>query len=383
MEELTFYNVPQVIVLGIKQGYCNLACPYCYIPHSKNILTMQPEVVLRVAEYINGQDRRFKILLHGGEPMLGSVEETKQLLAPLLDVWNQGKITFHIQTNGVLIDQEWCDFFKKYKFGIGVSLDGPEWANKMRIDHSGAPAYDRIIRGIRLLHENEIEFHIISVINKIGLDRPEELYEFFKDVIRPHSWCINLEEIEGVNSGSDYYNDDYEDAYRFWNRLFNRWYQDSPEDRMRVRELAYVNSYIDRVLKEEGNQTTYYMYTTLSYKGDVYVHDPELAGLTAPEYDNFVVGNVLNSPLAEILSNVENFRYVREFREGVKNCQAQCSFFDFCQSRSVLSNKFSEGKINGTETRHCRMTKKALLSATLAGIRSQSSTQATKVELGE
>lgn len=369
MDEITFYNKPLTIVLGLKQGFCNLACSYCYLTHSNRIYTISPAVVERVAQYIRNEKRTVRVLLHGGEPMLGSLEETKQILAPLLECHRNNQIKFSIQTNGTLITQAWCEFFREFDFAVGVSLDGPRSANKQRVDHAGKEAYDKILSGISLLRANNLKFHIISVINKIGLGRAEELYYFFRDEIRPTTWCINLEEVEGVNMGTDQYNSDYAVTYSFWYRLFEVWYNDEPRKRMPIRELNSVINYIDRVLAGIPPQSTYYMYTTVDFQGNVYVYDPELAGITAPQYNNFVVGNILSKPLSEILDQVSEHKYVQEYRSGVHKCRATCSTFEFCQSRAVLSNKFVQSSIDGTETPHCRMIKKELLSAVSNAIR--------------
>lgn len=373
-EKIEFKRKPDLIVLAFKTGFCNLACPYCYLLHTNKIETMSVNVVEKISEYIRSENRRVRVLLHGGEPLLGKPDEAKQILAPLLPLSADKLIQFAVQTNGLNIDDEWCAFLKEFNFQIGVSLDGPAHLNSQRVDHAGKPAYNRILRSINLLRNYHIDFSIISVINNIGIDAPEELYRFFRDEIRPLMWCINLEEIEGVNSGTQHYNADYEKAYRFWQRLFLEWYQDSPGKRMRIREISQLATHISTQLRVQEQiqkplYRTYKMIITVGTNGEIYPYDPELAGVEAPHYNNFSIGNILDTPLKDILeTRVDNSSYVQDLRRGVLNCQSTCSTFSFCGSVGVNSNKFFQDKLTGTLTHHCLTSRIALYNAVTTGI---------------
>jgi uncharacterized protein len=84
------------------------------------------------------------------------------------------------------------------------------------------------------------------------------------------------------------------------------------------------------------------------------VLSPELLGVRAAEYGDFVVGNVTTKPLPDILRHVMNARYVEEFATGVTRCLAECEFFAYCQGAHAGNRFFEHGRFSATETEHCR-----------------------------
>lgn len=90
-------------------------------------------------------------------------EQIKSSLKNLLDINN---LTFALQTNGMLIDEEWIEIFQKYNIGIGISLDGDKEANdRFRVDKNGRGTYDKVVEKIKLCQKFGIEFGLLSVVN--------------------------------------------------------------------------------------------------------------------------------------------------------------------------------------------------------------------------
>src|SRR5208282_5960590 len=104
-----------------------------------------------------------------------------------------------LQTNATLITQNWCDFFLEHGVEIGVSIDGPDFvhdAHRMTRKRTGSHA--ATMRGVKLLQDNGIPFHVISVVSKDSLDHADEIYRFFLDN-GIEDVGFNIEETEGVN----------------------------------------------------------------------------------------------------------------------------------------------------------------------------------------
>jgi uncharacterized protein len=86
------------------------------------------------------------------------------------------------QTNGVLLDDEWCRFFKEHNFLVGLSMDGPrELHDAYRVDKGGKPTFDKVYRALKLLQKHGVEFNILCVVNRINADHPLRVYRFFKN----------------------------------------------------------------------------------------------------------------------------------------------------------------------------------------------------------
>ena len=167
---------------------CNLACKYCYYLDKAEIYggrePVMSEAMLEtvVREYIaaNGvADVTFN--WHGGEPLVLGLDFYRKALA-LQQKYAGGK-TIHntIQTNGVLLNREWADFFAQNGFLVGLSIDGPrDIHDKYRRDRGGAPTFDKVMNAVRLLQTSGVEFNTMTTVNAASEGRGLEVYHFLK-----------------------------------------------------------------------------------------------------------------------------------------------------------------------------------------------------------
>ena len=89
-----------------------------------------------------------------------------------------------MQTNGTLLDDEWCGFFKEHNFLIGISIDGPrELHDVYRVDKGGGPTFDKVMRGLRLLQKHGVEYNVLTTVNRVNADYPLEVYRFLRDEV--------------------------------------------------------------------------------------------------------------------------------------------------------------------------------------------------------
>jgi uncharacterized protein len=125
------------------------------------------------------------IAWQGGEPTLMgldffrlSMEYERKYLKPGMTIQNT------MQTNGVSLDDEWCEFFREHNFLIGLSLDGPrEMHDAYRVDKGGNPTFDRVMRGARLMQRHKVEFNILTTVNAANAGHPVEVYRFLRDEV--------------------------------------------------------------------------------------------------------------------------------------------------------------------------------------------------------
>ncbi len=169
---------------------CNLECDYCFFlkkdrlyPDSDFRMTDETmEAYLR--QTIEGHRvPQVTIAWQGGEPTLmgldffrRSIEVQKKYLRPGMRIENT------LQTNGVLIDEEWCKFLSENNFLIGLSLDGPRRLHDAyRHDKGGKSVFDKVVRAARLMQEHQVEFNILCTVNAKNSRHPLEVYRFFRD----------------------------------------------------------------------------------------------------------------------------------------------------------------------------------------------------------
>ncbi|MFD7137008.1 cyclophane-forming radical SAM peptide maturase AmcB [Streptomyces sp. NPDC059894] len=357
------FAAPQTVVVQ-PTTWCNLDCRYCYLPFRKLKHQMPSKVAEALAEAVaqfKDADYPMGVVWHGGEPLAVGQRTFTALLAPFEDLRRADRIHHYVQTNATLITETWCDLLTEYDVRVGVSIDGPAAVNAERVDLRGKPAFNRIVRGIAQLREHGLPFSVISVVGTEGITKPEELLEFLAGV-GCHSAGFNIEEIEGINT--DRQPPTPVQAEEFWRRTIT-WTREHGEA-LAVREVERLAAYLHLI--RTGRRTVWDQrrldpIPTISWKGDVVLLSPELADTTAPEYGDFVAGNILEQPLPEILRDAHRLRYVREFLTGLDRCEAECEFFDFCRGAQAANRYFENGTFETTETNYCRVSRQALVTA--------------------
>lgn len=351
-------SVPTYVVMQ-PTTLCNLDCAYCYLPFRAEDRRMSARVAAAVAEAVNvwAADRRFSVVWHGGEPLVTGREHLAELLAPFAP-----GVEHHVQTNATMIDDAWCEFFAERGIRVSVSVDGPRERNGDRVDRGGRPAYDRVVRGIEALRRHGVPFSALCVVSDPTPGLAAELYEYFLDL-----GCdvlgINIEELEGVNRRDNAY--PAEAVTGFWRELVAAWRRDP---RIHVREIEWTLRYAAAVLDGTADAVLPAQLDpipTIGYDGSVVLLSPELAGFKDPRYADFTSGNVLTTPLPEILASPERTPWIREFLTGVETCRASCPYFGFCGGAHAANRYFEHGRFDGTETDHCRNSKIRLLEGVL------------------
>ncbi|WP_189080009.1 cyclophane-forming radical SAM peptide maturase AmcB [Mangrovihabitans endophyticus] len=343
---------------------CNLNCSYCYLPFRGSDRRMPVSVARAVAGAVRPWARsgRFSVVWHGGEPLASGREHLLALLAEFDD-----DVEHHVQTNATLIDDAWCEMFRGRQIRVSVSVDGPAARNADRIGRGGRPAYDRIVRGIEALRRHDIPFSALCVVSRPAPGLAAELYAYFLDL-----GCdvlgINVEEQEGVNTRDNRH--PAADVSGFWSEMVAAWRRDP---RIHLREIEWTLRYAeavldgtaDRVLPRELDPIP-----TVAYDGSVVLLSPELAGFSDKRYGDFVSGNVLHTPLADILDGaVTRTPWIGEFLDGVEACRARCPYFGFCGGGHAANRYFERGRFDVTETEHCRNSKIRLLEGVLDHVR--------------
>ncbi len=170
---------------------CNLACDYCYYLGKTNLSreTKPPQMSeetleIFIREYLSLPLQQHVVFnWHGGEALLLPVEFYQKAL-DLQKKYGQGRqVENCIQTNGTLLTDEWCAFFRKNNFLVGISVDGPpEFHDRYRKAKNGNPSFQKVIRGLQLLKKHRVDFNIMAVVNHHNADFPLEFYRFFKQL---------------------------------------------------------------------------------------------------------------------------------------------------------------------------------------------------------
>ncbi len=206
-------NIPQHIhVLAKPTGSrCNLACDYCFFLKKGRLypdshFRMNDEVLESyISQLIEAQHNlNVSVAWQGGEPTLMGLDFFRKAIA-LQEKYRKPGMTFEntIQTNGTLLNDDWCEFFREHHYLVGISLDGPrELHDTHRVDKAGGPTFDRVMAGIRLLQKHGVEYNVLVTVNRTNGAHPLEVYRFLRDEVKT-SWIQFIPAIERLNQNGE------------------------------------------------------------------------------------------------------------------------------------------------------------------------------------
>ena len=169
---------------------CNMRCKYCYYLDKAALYDyrqplMNDELLERyIRANIEGNNSPvIAFAWHGGEPLLAGKEFFRKAVA-LEQKYAEGRtVENSIQTNGLLLDDEWCAIFRDNNFLVGVSIDGPEHIHDAhRVDAGGQPTFARVMKGIERLYRNRVEYNTLTTVNIHSEGRGAEVYNFLRGI---------------------------------------------------------------------------------------------------------------------------------------------------------------------------------------------------------
>ncbi len=169
---------------------CNLNCTYCFFL-SKEVLypgspfRMTDETLEAYIEQLIEAHRTPEVTIawQGGEPTMMGLDFYRRA-AELAEKHRKPgqRIQHTMQTNALLIDDDWATFFKEHGFLVGVSIDGPrEMHDTYRVNKGGSGTFDQVMKGWNALRRNGVDVNVLCTLHGANADHPLEVYRFFRD----------------------------------------------------------------------------------------------------------------------------------------------------------------------------------------------------------
>jgi uncharacterized protein len=342
-------------------AFCNINCTYCYLPdrNDKHVLSQATVSRLFTELFASGWTApELTVIWHAGEPLVVPTGFYREAFETIERLRPPSVVVKHsFQTNGMLIDRDWCALFRDWDVGVGVSIDGPQALHDVhRKTRSGAGTFDKTIAGIRLLRAENVPFHVISVLSRDSLAMPGEMLDFYLsegiDQI-----CFNVEESEGSHVSTLFDGPDLRQRYETFLRRF--WHAARASGR--VRFLREIDLAIPRVFRpneatSRNIQTEPLAMLNVDSHGNVSSFSPELLGLRNAKYADYLLGNINTESLAQIHETCLQSAMCRDIREGVEACARSCEYFSVCGGGAPVNKLFETGSFTGTRTSYCTLT---------------------------
>ena len=344
----SFENKPFSIMAKPIGSVCNVNCTYCYylekkylFPKSKDFRMSDDVLEEYIAQYIQSQTvANIGFLWHGGEPLLRGIDFFKKVIR-LQKKYSAGRIvTNSLQTNGLLVDDEWCTFFNDNKFLIGISIDGPESLhNQYRKTYEGIGTFKSVMDAINLLVKHKLDFNTLSVVNNLNVDHPLEVYRFLKSIGSHYMQFIPIVERNNpkFNAGKmQLLTNKKTDSASvtewsvnslkygvFLNTIFDEW--------IRYDVGTYFVQMFDATLANWVNEQPGVCVMApkcgnagvIEHNGDVYSCDH----FVFPEY---YLGNITNRSLSEMMNSITQQLFGDDKYQTLPLACKQCKFLDKC-----------------------------------------------------
>jgi uncharacterized protein len=343
---------------------CNLNCGYCYIPAAvrRRSDLMSPEVLEATLNRLVEEDLledKLAISWHGAEPLAAglawyrdAVERVDRILGPVC------KVNHIFQSNGVLVDEEWCRFFAGIGARVGLSIDGDERQNLARVNWGGRPAHAQAMRGAGLLNRFGLRWTLLAVVTWEVMQDPQAFIAFVRST-GCSALGFKVEETNVDNSSALEGHGSIEQAYA---RFVREVYRAFPED-----DAVFVREFDEYRSMREAPGTQAVPVTMIPFRnltvgvtGDFTIFSGELL---FREDDAFVYGNVMDGPLLDCLQGDKFMRITQEMLNGARRCAANCRWYKECGS-FFQSQKFAEtGSFDAEETLACRLEVKTFYAA--------------------
>ena len=177
---------------------CNLKCDYCFYLEKESQFTHEKwmdDSTLKefIKQYIAASGNQVYFTWQGGEPTLAGLDFFRKVIHYQQRYAGQKRIFNALQTNGILLNNEWCAFLKEHEFLVGISIDGPqELHDRYRRSNSGNGTFAKVIAAIERLKSYQVEFNTLTVINNVNVHYPHEVYHFLKSIGSKHMQFIEL-----------------------------------------------------------------------------------------------------------------------------------------------------------------------------------------------
>lgn len=367
---------------------CNLNCGYCYVPGRTDKHRMPLEMLelafKKVLHSAVAQERRIEFLWHAGEPLTVGLDYFKAALELTDKLRPAGTTVLHaVQTNGVLVDRAWAEFFAAHDVKVGVSIDGPaELHDQHRPNWAGKGSHARAMRGFRTLQEAGMNPAVLAVLTDRSLGMPDELFDFFVD----HEICsfgFNVEEVENTHLITSFgsTNAAPSAALRsrfeaFFSRIFDRWWP--VRDLVNVREIRDVVHGIQQKIRNPAHsrrpdEIEDMGIITILKNGDITAFSPELAGAKDERYGDFIVGHIAAIDSIDAIRQHRVYQQLqREIEAGRRACADSCTFYDLCGSAFVSNRFFETGRFDGAESTTCILQRQIAASVVIKKLQAMS-----------
>ncbi len=341
---------PISVLIKPASGNCNMDCKYCFYcdeQKKREVASygIMSEATLKnvIRKMVLHADGMCSIAFQGGEPTLAGINFYYKLIEYVKHYNRKNiKIEYALQTNGLIINEEWCRFFKENNFLIGLSLDGlQEIHDKYRHTKAGKPTYHTIEKAAAILEQYKVDYNILTVVHKDVVDSIEAIYGTYQAKGWHYQQYIACLDPLFEQPGSYEYSLQPTDYGRFLVKLFNSWFLDlksnqQPYIRQFENYIAILLGRMPESCEQRGSCSIQYV---VEADGSVFPCDFYML-------DEYKLGNVNDTIIAVMDEKRKGLNFIEESLKISQECK-QCEYYAICRcgcQRTRLKNNEDQYK---------------------------------------
>ncbi len=355
---------PFTLLIKPSGSDCNIDCAYCFYKGRDASVgsgrqRMSGEVLeTLVRDYMRLSFPVVGFAWQGGEPTLMGVDFFAKAVELQKKYGTSGQqVSNTLQTNGVLLDDNWCRFFHDNKFLLGISIDGPkEFHDRYRVDHAGGGTFERVMRGIQACKRHEVEFSALVLLNNVNVEHPQELFDFLVENELTYIQfipCVETDPATGRPADFSITPKQYGD---FLCAMFDLWYEYGPE-KLNIREF---DSLLTHYVMGKHTICTYSKqcagFVVIEHTGDAFCCE----FFVEPAWR---LGNILETSIEKLAGDKKKRAFARNKEKLCDKCLV-CRHLDICRGgcmkdRRMLDTGYSildehrESRIEYRESYFC------------------------------
>lgn len=315
---------------------CNMNCSYCFYSdvsnHRKNISNgiMKREIVNSLIVKALSDAQELIFAFQGGEPTLAGLDYFRYFVNKVNEMKKNHVIHYAIQTNGILIDEQWIQFFKENHFLVGLSIDGyRDNHDSVRLKGNNR-TYQQLKKTLYLLKKHHIEYNILTVVTKQLSYHADKLYDFYKKNNIHYIQLIPC--LPKLNQSTDSFGLTPHDYYRFYHDFFKLWYQDLCRN-----EYMSVSLFEDLLMIFKGRYPR-----TCGMLGQCQIQMiVEADGTIYPcdfyALDEYKLGNIMYDSIESILNSPNISLFINKKKQNTSLCD-HCRFKNICHGNCHRMN---------------------------------------------
>ena len=346
------------VMVKPRGAVCNLACRYCFYLKKEQLYPdgsfRMSEALLEdyVRQYIAAQQvPEVTFAWQGGEPTLMGLDFYRKAVELQARYRRPGmRVLNAFQTNGILLDADWCRFFHEHNFLVGLSIDGPRALHDtFRLDQGDQPTFARVLRAAELLQAHQVEYNTLTCVSAANAPHGLEVYAFLRDTVHSRYMqfipIIERENSTGFQEGARLTRRSISGSQygRFLIDVFDEWVR---RDVGRVSVQMFDSALAAWSGQRPGlcvYEETCGQALAMEFNGDLYACDH----FVEPRY---FLGNLNDTPVADLAGSAKQREFGLAKRDRLprfcRECPVRFACNGGCPKDRVLSTPDGEAGLN-------------------------------------